>query len=694
MPSPESAPRHLRIRGDRAPDRDRAARALLPADAVRVDCHRRLRGPYTGLGGMLRALVPSVFARRPDLVRDHQVEILTAAPELHALLEAEPETLTRLAVGEERTRFYSEARSRRTPHGIVEFLKECRADREAPAGPLTVFFDNAHEADATDRECLAIMLRRCDPRAVRLLVGTGRGHLPGELGTAVGRYADTLDADPADEGPARTPDELWQAYIASDGTSDDPAELAAWQDAEPATRAAAHDARADVLEADGAVGHTLGAIPFHREHGTDPTGAGTAALRRALDYCVDLGFYAAAADLGLRGYALTDPDTRQVEYCHFAAKAALALISLGRAHRAKELYTELRGRYPLPRVHMSTSYNMAMLYTRFLPKEELDHHLARAYASNGVALATLTEDFEDRAFYTVFQQNGLALVEMHLGHLTTALKLVAEGVDRLNRETHPDKYRLHKSVLIHNRANVYAGMGMLQESMADFDTVIGLDPHYPEYYLDRGNMHRRLGDDQAALTDYETAMKMGPPFPELYYNRGDVRAARGDLDGAVEDFGYALELEPGHLDSRINHASLLLESGRLDEAAASVAEGLALHPDSAHLLCTEGLLALERDDADTARHAFSAALKADPELYQALVNQAVLAYSEGAYDEAVRLLGRALEQTGDDPDLLYNRGAAQLAAGRPEPAAADFTRALELPGADREEILEQLALCR
>ncbi|WP_328874368.1 tetratricopeptide repeat protein [Streptomyces sp. NBC_00287] len=688
MASPVSDHRHLRIRGDRANDRDRTARTLLPADAVRVDCHRRLRGPYTGLGGLLRALVPSVYTSRPDLVRDHQVEILTGAPELHALLEAEPETLTRLAVGEERTRFYSEARSRRTPHGIVEFLKEI------PGGPRTVFFDNVHEADATDRECLTIMLRRCDPMAVRLFVGTGSEDLPGELGAAVDRFTDTVDAPAGPPQVDRTADELWRAYVVSDGTSDDPAEPAAWLDAEPAARAAAHDARAAVLEEDGAVGHTLGAIPFHREHGSDPTGAGTAALRRALDYCVDLGFYAAAADLGLRGYALTDPETRQLEYCHFAAKAALALISLGQAHRARDLYTELRGRYPLPRVHMSTSYNMAMLYTRFLPKEELDHHLARAYASNGVALAALTEDLEDRAFYTVFQQNGLALVEMHLGHLKTALKLVAEGVDRLNRETHPDKYRLHKSVLIHNRANVYAGMGMLKESMADFDTVIALDPHYPEYYLDRGNMHRRLGDDQAALTDYETAMKMGPPFPELYYNRGDVRAAHGDLEGAVADFGYALELEPGHLDSRINHASLLLESGHLAEAAASVAEGLRLYPDSAHLLCTQGLLALEREDADTARNSFDAALKADPELYQALVNQAVLAYSEGEYGEAVRLLGRALEQSGDDPDLLYNRGAAQLAAGHPEPAAEDFRRALALPGADREEILEQLALCR
>ncbi|GGX60512.1 tetratricopeptide repeat protein [Streptomyces minutiscleroticus] len=691
-------PRHLWIRGDRAADRHRAARDLLPTAPVRVDCHRGHRGPYTGLGGLLRALVPDVLERWPDLVRAHRVEILTAAPHLHGLLGAEPETLTRVATGEERTRFYSEARSRRTPHGVVEFLKEYRTRREAtgraPQEPLALWFDNVHEADASDLECLVIMLRRCDPRQVLLLVGTGSTSPPGDVGAALARYADPVDAPSRASRPEeRGTEELWRAYVASDGTSDDPAERSAWRDADPAARAAAHDARADELEAAGDIGHALGAVPFHREHGGDPAGAGTAALRRALDHCVDLGLYSAAADLGLRGRALTDPDTRQVDYCHFAAKAALALISLGDPHRARELYVELRGRYPLPRVHMSTSYNMAMLYTRFLPREELDHPLARAYASNGVALATLTEDPEERAFYTVFQQNGLALVEMHLGHLRTALKLVAEGVDRLDRETDPAKYRLHKSVLIHNRANVYAGMGMLRESMADFDAVVALDPHYPEYYLDRGNLHRRLGDDRAAVTDYETAMGLGPPFPELYYNRGDVRAAHGDLDGAVEDFAYALELEPGHLDARINHASLLRESGRLEEAAVSVAEGLASHPDSAHLLCSRGLLALEHDDAETARTSLTAALRADPRLYQALVARALLAHAEGAHDEAVRLLDRAAEQSGDDPDLLHHRGLSHLAAGRAALAAADFERALRLPGADRDGILAHLAQC-
>jgi tetratricopeptide (TPR) repeat protein len=683
---------HVWIVGPRAADRA-SATATLPAAEIRVDCHRNLRGPYTGLSAMLLGLVPRIYQRWPDLVRAHQIEILTAAPQLQALIEARPETLTALALGEERTRFYSEARSRRTPHGIVELLAEYVTRRGQ--APLVLAFDNVHAADPSDQEFLAILLRRADPSRLCIHVGTNTQALHNELTAALRTYARLLNAapsEPATSSERRDDEALLRAFIAADGTSDDPAEQQAWETADPTPRAALHDGRADELERGGDFGHRLGAIPYHREHGSDPVGAGTKALRYALDYCIDLGFYSAAADLGMRGYALTDPDHRQQDYCHFAAKAALALISLGFQDKAMALYIELRGRYPLPRVHMSTSYNMAMLYTRFLPRERLDHELARAYASNGVALATLTEDPEERAFYTVFQQNGLALVEMHRGNLTGALQLVTEGVDRLVRETSPEKYRLHKSVLIHNRANVYAGLGMMEKSMADFNTVISLDPNYPEYYLDRGNMARRLGDDDAAVADYEKAMSLGPPFPELYYNRGDVRAAHGDLAGAIADFSYALELEPEHLDARISHVALLLDSGNVQAAGASVTEGLAFHPSNPRLLCARGSVAMETGDIATARSSFEAALRVDPGLYPALVNSAVLSYEQGDYDAAVDAFTQALEQAGDDPDLLYSRGYAHQAAGRFGEAIDDYTRALGLPGADLEELLYQRAI--
>lgn len=107
-----------------------AAAACEPAAAV--DCHRRLRGPYTGAGSLMRALVPAVHAERPDLVARHAIEILAVAPELEPLVYPAPETLTSIAPTAERTRWYSRYRTRRMAHGLVDFLKDW-AEKGRPA---------------------------------------------------------------------------------------------------------------------------------------------------------------------------------------------------------------------------------------------------------------------------------------------------------------------------------------------------------------------------------------------------------------------------------------------------------------------------------------------------------------------------------------------------------------------------------
>src|ERR1051326_2789127 len=102
-----------------------AAAADARRPEVAVDCQRNLRGPYTGTGSLLRALVPGVHAARAELTARHAIEILAAAPELEPLLGGAPDTLTSLAPPSERTRWYSRLRTRRIAHGLVDFLREC-----------------------------------------------------------------------------------------------------------------------------------------------------------------------------------------------------------------------------------------------------------------------------------------------------------------------------------------------------------------------------------------------------------------------------------------------------------------------------------------------------------------------------------------------------------------------------------------
>ncbi|KAA2254489.1 tetratricopeptide repeat protein [Solihabitans fulvus] len=643
--------RHGWLVGARRADRAGAATGI-DGNHLGVDCHRRLRGPYSGAGALVRALVPLARDNSPRLVRDHLVEILSVAPELRETLGAPPETLTSLAIPEERIRFYSPLRTRRLAHGLVEFVAGC-----AELRPLTLFFDNAHAADPTDQEFLAILVRRASP-GTRVLVGTATTDLPDSFAAALREHTATIAVRPAPATHADDAD-LVRRHVDSDGTTDDPAEIAAYACADAALRAALHDRRAAELESLGDWPARLGAVPYHRERGTDPAGAGVAAWTVAFDWCLSMGYYHAVLDGALRCRDLLDPDTQPQQYLRASTRAGTALAVLGRPDEAERIYRDLRARHDDPMTRLLTGYALAMLHTRFHPRR--DHVLARAHIEDAIAAGALAGDPAARTFHTVFCRNGLALIEANLGNLTEALALVDDGLASLDRELGPDRHRLHRSVLLHNRAQVHAALGDLDAALADLTAVLEADPHYPEYHVDRAAILRRRGEHAAALADYDRAVELTPPIAELHYNRADLHAELGNTAEAVADLAYVLELEPADLLARVALATLLLESG--DEAAARrhVDEGLARHPGDPDLLATKGLLI---EDAADARAAFEQALAADPGSVVALAGRAALHHEAGDHLAAVADLTVALAHAPDDPDLLHNRGIALRAAGR------------------------------
>jgi tetratricopeptide (TPR) repeat protein len=653
-----------------------------------VDAHARLRGPYTAVGTVLRALVPGVLAARPALVTAHDIEILSAAPELGAVVPATRETLTSLAVPAERTRYYSRVRTLRMAHGLIEFVR----DVAAAAGPRALVVENVEHAEATDREFLAQLLRRADPAGLLVVLCTGAGAPPDEqLADMLSRHAvrhDLPAAAPVGPVPPERALDLAAAYVAGDCVSDDRCQHAAYGILDEATRHRLHDERAAELEARGELSLRLGAIPYHREHGADPYGAGADALQFGADHTSLMGYYHATVDFAARARRYVGWDDPVRRYLHLTSRMTTALAVLDRGEEAEELYEESRQNSVLPVVHMGAAYATAMLYTRHHAASRRDHDRAKGLVNQSVAFAGQLADPTKRLFNSVFMRNGLALVEVHLKNLPEALRLVTACIDELDAAWPADRHALHRSVLRYNRGQVYAGLGMLAEAVADYTAVIEVDPNWPEYHFDRGNLHRRLGRDAEALADYEEAIRLAPPMHEAFYNRGDLRAGRGDVDGALADFGYVLELDPSFLDAYVNRAGLLAELG--DDAAAGrdVAAGLLLDPGNAHLLSVAGQLAANAGDTDGARRAYDAALAADPGLAAAWAGRSALAFGAGELVAAAADLDRAIV-LGDDAALRYNRAAVHARAGRYADALADLDRAAELAPDDPDVAVER-----
>jgi tetratricopeptide (TPR) repeat protein len=689
MPSPQ---RHLRLRGARRADRQRYLASVLgDARVITAICHHRLRGPYTGVDTILRAVLPEAQERWPELVAHHQVELLYGIPELAGLIGPAPATLASAGPFSQRTRFYGAQMIRCMSQGVVTFLIDM-ARRRSDAGdaPLCLVFEDMHAAEPTTSEFVALLARRCDPTTLRVIVSTV-DEMTNELAEALDRVADEASCDSEPEHDDRTQQQLVAAYVRADGSSDSQAETDAYRAADPIVLQQLHDERADELEPGADRGTLIGAVTYHRERGADPHGRGQDALDRAFQSCVEAGFSAAVVDLGLRGRAVTDPVRQRTLFLRFTQHAASALVALGRLTESLELYLDLRARYTDAKVHMTASYSIAMLHTRFFVPR--DHETAVGWQNNAYALASSLPDPAERRTYEVFQANGLALVEMHRGNLERALELVDGGIARLDDELGDEEWVLHRSQLFYNRARLHAALGRADEAYDEFSELIDLDPLYTDYLSERAKISRKRGNLEAALADYDRAVQIGPPFPELYYNRGTARLAIDDVEGAFADFAYVLEMEPGDIDTRLTRAELLLSTDDATAAHADVMAGLALTPNEPRLLAMLGTIELEQDQPEQALPHLNAALASDPRYPAALVNRAVAHFRLGHAATAVDDLTQALDVVGADPDVLLNRGMAYLACAQTDLAMRDFDAALALPGADVAELHHQLELC-
>ncbi|GAA3206172.1 tetratricopeptide repeat protein [Dactylosporangium siamense] len=587
-----------------------------------VDAHRRLRGPFTAAGTLLRQIVPDLLRTHPDLVRAHDIEILAAAPELAALLTCERETLTSQASPESRTRYYPYARTVQIGHGLVDLLQALLAD----IGPRTLVVRHADEADRTDAEWLALLARRINPALLTVVAGTDES-------------ADSIES-----------------YVDGDCVSADPALRAAYEALDPAERARLHDRRADELAALDEPSLRLGAICHHREHGSDPHGAGVAALSAALGDCILAGHYDAVLELGRRCLDLADWAT-QPDQCWLATvKMTIALSTMGRADEAMALYDEACARSTSPSVHMQAAYGRAMLYTRYFDEARRDLRKASAWVNTAVSLASLLPEDRRRAYNLTFNENGRALIAMHLGDPAEAMRLIDAGIERMEATFTAGERDLHLSVLRYNRAQLIARQAPA-DGVREYTAVIGLDPHHPDYYAERAGLLRRLGRSAEALADYDAAIAVGLPDVEPHYNRGDLYAELGDLDAALADFDRVLDLEPDFLAAYVNRAALRYELGDPAGARADVAAGLDLEPGQPHLLCTRGMLAADAGDLAAAVADYRAALLAEPGLAGAWTNLGAAMFELGDAAEAVRCFDRALA-VEDDPVARANRAAA------------------------------------
>jgi tetratricopeptide (TPR) repeat protein len=602
-------------------------------DGWLLDCDFNRGGPWAGISQLVENVFPTLQESAPDLIARHDYEITSVVPKLRKQIPVLRLSLTDLAPAQEQTRLFPPDRALRILHGIIDLLMELRERIGNP--PWLLACDDFDRAQNLSRTFFLELLRRRGPQlgAPLLLAmeGSDDESLIERVRVRAVACLDVLSAEESEpdressllrarhleaecEGDPDLKEHYLGALVEAWTLAGDPEKILFWR-TEAFTR------------------YTM------RGYYREALVHGEVALRFVLDHCFE--------DERKRASVIN--------------KLFACYCAIGEPYKALRLF-EQEGLTKLEdsefRVHFW--YQLAMLYTRFLSSEDRDLRKAEEYLENGLAeLLPADMPFERKQFLITFNRNGLALVRHRQGRPQEAIDLCREGYERILRDLGDDQHRLHRSVLLYNIAQVYAGIGELEEALLHFDAAIEIDERYSEYYNERAIVKYRLGRLPECLPDYRRAINLSPPYPEVFVNLGQCLRALGSFRDALDAYDKALDLKPDQSWVWVMRAE-----------------------------CCDAL-----GETGAALSAYDAALDLDPSQASVLANRACLLFSLGEPAQALADLDQAIGLSPETPELYQNRAVALSSLGLRELAIRDLERYLSLsPQApDNEDVTAQIA---
>jgi superkiller protein 3 len=190
----------------------------------------------------------------------------------------------------------------------------------------------------------------------------------------------------------------------------------------------------------------------------------------------------------------------------------------------------------------------------------------------------------------------------------------AEVLSLLEAEAAPDLAMPYACL----RALVLSDLGRYAEALEVCDRVLQTAPQEREAFFTRAFALVMLERWQEALATLDTLVGLDPTYPDAAWMRaGLLRRQRGDLDDAVlAAFDCALENDPGNLYAQVERADLLRSRGNYTEARNIYARVREASPDDTLRLEATfklGCVALVLQDEIEARKALESVLAVAPD---------------------------------------------------------------------------------
>jgi tetratricopeptide (TPR) repeat protein len=226
--------------------------------------------------------------------------------------------------------------------------------------------------------------------------------------------------------------------------------------------------------------------------------------------------------------------------------------------------------------------------------------------------------------------------------------------------------------------------GKSDDAMAQFQRVVGIDPHSWLGYNNIGWVLSSAGKVDQAIANYRHSIELNPRYALAYNNLALALGREGHPDQAIAEYRRAILVEPKYLYAHWNLAAALLSQRDFDGAIGEYRSALdctkdtrqraILHTSVGDVLMDEA--AGDSKKRDEAIVEYTRALDIDPTYSWAHYNLGLVLRAQGKLDDAITEFGSAVQHANDasakktaEDDLAKAMQAKEAAA--PTQAAAE-----------------------
>jgi tetratricopeptide (TPR) repeat protein len=223
---------------------------------------------------------------------------------------------------------------------------------------------------------------------------------------------------------------------------------------------------------------------------------------------------------------------------------------------------------------------------------------------------------------------------------------------------------------VNSRGAAWYDKGDFDRAIADFDTVIRLNPNYADGFYNRGIAWSAKGDVDRAIADYSAAIRIQPDHARALNNRGDLLDKKGDFDRAIADYSNAIRLRPDYGLAFFNRGNAWHHKRDFDRAIADHSTAIQLDP-RADAFVARGNARVGKGEFDRAIADYDKAIRLDPGLALAFNNRGNAWRMTGDLDRAIADYDQAIGLEPNYAPARSNRGDAQAERGNHREALAD-----------------------